>query len=307
MKYVLGIDSGGTKYLIKACGMDGQVLSIHIGQPAYHSRIGAEEAFRRIHQSIRACLKAFHGSPEDCRAITVGAAGLDVPGDEKDIEAIYRRLEGFDCPLQVVNDAQLAHHAVTGGVGVVVIAGTGSIAYGRDAAGRECRVGGWPPVIGGDEGSGTWIACQALAHFSRVLDGAEPPAALYDHLKTRLALQSGQDLMRVATEVEKRTFKDPGLSQWVNEAADAGDLAAGDILRRAGAITAELAKAVIRQLDFDPEAPFTVGAWGSAIVKSQRHFDAFTQSLLKAYPRVQTHVASCDAADAALQMALLNA
>ena len=69
-RYVLGVESGGTKYLIKACDLQGRVLASYIGPSAYHYRVGNDTAAQRIAANVSACLEAFGGRPEDCLAIT---------------------------------------------------------------------------------------------------------------------------------------------------------------------------------------------------------------------------------------------
>lgn len=302
MKYVLGVDSGGTKYLIKAADLSGHVLAEHIGQPASHYKAGVDEAYRRIADSVHSCLAAFGGRAENCAAITVGTTGMDAAEDEALIRGIYRRLEGFDCPIQVVNDAEVAHHAVTGGEGVVVIVGTGSIAYGRDSAGNTWRVGGWPPIIGGDEGSGTWLLCRALEHVSRVIDGRLEPTALSELLGERLNIHTPGQLIGVCQQIERGTFQNPGVGLWINQLANDGDALCCELLTRGGLQAADLVRGVVRKLSF-PEN-FVIGAWGSAIIKSAVQFGAFRQSLLRDYPAAKIRIADRDAADGAIDMAL---
>ena len=88
-----------------------------------------------------------------------------------------------------VNDAQVAQFAVTGGVGAVVIAGTGSIAFGCNEKGQTARCGGWPPCIFGDEGSGSWISMRALNHLSLLMDGRARPSILSRMLNEVLHLE----------------------------------------------------------------------------------------------------------------------
>lgn len=302
MKYVLGIDSGGTKYLVKAAALNGTVLAAYTGQPAAHYRIGTERAFVRIQDSINQCLNIFQADSRDCAAITVGTTGMDTPDDLAVLENIYRRLPGFDCPLQIVNDAVVAHHAATGGVGVVVIVGTGSIAYGRNIHGQTWRVGGWPPCIGGDEGSGTWLLCRALKHMSHVLDGRSEPTALSLRLQEALNLHTQKQLIEICQQIENATFSNPGVGLWINQLAEGGDSLCRDLLTAAGREAAGLAKAVISRLSF-PDS-MVVGVWGSAIVKSPIQFEAFRQEVQVAYPHAHIVIAHQDAADGAIAMAL---
>ena len=117
MKYVLGIDSGGTKYLVRACALDGEPLAVYTGLPAGHYRVEHAEVLRRVNESIDKCLACFDGLREDCACVVCGSTGLDSPQDQRVVDEIYGSLPGFVCPVICVNDAQVAQFAVTGGVG----------------------------------------------------------------------------------------------------------------------------------------------------------------------------------------------
>ena len=156
MKYVIGIDSGGTNYRIKASALDGTVLGYFVGNEANHYHNTKEEMMKRINSHFSSLLQSFDGKKEDCEYIVCGTTGLDSPQDGEFLEACYRSLEGFHCPVRVINDAELAHYTVTGGEGVLIISGTGSIAFASDKQGNHARSGGYLFTILGDEGSGSW-------------------------------------------------------------------------------------------------------------------------------------------------------
>ena len=137
MKYILGIDSGGTKYLVRACTPEGGVVAEYVGPPAPHYRLEREEVIKRVNANIDACLAKFGGSRKECVYLVCGTTGLDTDRDQQAVDDIYKGLSGFACPVLCVNDAQVAQFAVTGGVGAVVIAGTGSIAVGWNDI--DCR------------------------------------------------------------------------------------------------------------------------------------------------------------------------
>lgn len=306
MRYVLGIDSGGTKYLVKACDLDGVVVAEHTGEPAAHYRLPRDEVVARIDASIDRCLERFGGRREDCAWLVCGTTGIDADSDRDLVEGIYAGLVGFDCPMRFVNDAEVAHHAVTGGVGAVVIAGTGSVAFGRNAAGESARSGGWPICIFGDEGSGTWVSHQALHHMSLWFDQRVQTSALSEGLAQALGLERREDLMTVCIAIERMTWSDPGLASIVDDAARAGDPYALAILAEAARQTFELVDSVIRRLRLDAEPSFRVGAWGSAIVKSTHYFEAFKARLEARYANVEVLVADVDAATGACRMALAS-
>ena len=304
MKFVLGIDSGGTKYLVRAQDLDGKNLAKLQGPPAAHHHMTMEQATLRINENIDACLAKFHGKREDCVYLVCGTTGIDHPEDAEALTELYKGLQGFTCPMLCLNDAVVAHHAVSNGVGALVISGTGSIAYGRNANGEEVRCGGWPPVIFGDEGSGTWISMQALRHLSMVMDGRLDKTLLSEKIVEMLGITQGEELVRVCIEIEKKQWRNPGLAIVVDEAAEAGDPYATEILQEAARCTKAMAEHVIKSLRLDVEKEFIVGAWGSAIAKSPLHLAYFTREILADFPGAIVRVSHKDAAEGACSMAL---
>ncbi len=304
MRYVLGIDSGGTHFRVRACDLDGMPLGASIGDSAAHYRFAPAEVRRRIDAGIDACLRRFGGTRADCAAIVCGSTGIDSAGDRIVVEDLYRALAGFHCPIECVNDAEVALVAATGGTGVVVIAGTGSIAFGRNSAGETARSGGWPVCVLGDEGSGAWIARRALHHLTMWFDGRVATSALTLALQHTLAVQRREQLMQVCIAVEQLTWRDPGLAAVVDAAAEQGDDAAIAVLSDAAGQTFELADTVVRALRLHELPRFTAGAWGSAIVHSRLHLAGFTQRMTEAHPTAEVRVADVDAATGACQRAL---
>lgn len=304
MKYVLGIDSGGTKYLVRACTPAGDPVSEYLGPPAGHYRFEHEEVLRRVNASIDACLARFGGRRKDCVYLVCGTTGIDSERDQGVVEGIYNGLSGFSCPVLCVNDAQVAQFAVTGGVGAVVISGTGSIAFGCNAKGETARCGGWPPCIFGDEGSGTWVSTRALNHLSLLMDGRVQPSLLSDMLNDALHLEKREDLIGVCIDIEHMCWKNPGLTALVDRAAEQGDAYAVGILREAAGHTFALADAIVQKLGLAAMPRFRVGAWGSAIVKSPLHFRFFKERFEAKYDNVEVLIAQEDAAMGACRMAL---
>lgn len=303
MKYILGIDSGGTKYLVRACTPAGEPLGEYIGPPAPHYRLEHEEVLRRINANIDACLAEFGGCRKDCVYLACGTTGLDTERDQQVVDGIYGSLSGFACPVLCVNDAQVAQFAVTGGVGVVVIAGTGSIAFGCNEKGQTARCGGWPPCIFGDEGSGSWISMRALNHLSLLMDGRVAPSLLSERLNEVLHLECKEDLIGVCIDIEHMCWKNPGLTVIVDKAAEQGDPYAVEILREAARHTFLLGDAIVQQLHLADLPVFRVGAWGSAIVKSRLHFQFFRELFAAKYDHVEVLIATEDAAMGACRMA----
>lgn len=304
MKYVLGIDSGGTKFLVRACDLDGKTLGEYTGTACNHYYLPEEEVKVRINHHIDACLHTFGGRREDCAYLLCGTTGLDSPDDEVILDRLYGELSGFTCPVKCVNDAEVAHYAATGGVGVLVIAGTGSIAFGRNAAGEEARAGGWFFTLMGDEGSGAYKSKWALHYVSRWFDGVIDETPLIRMTREKLALNTRKDLLELSMKMGTAPWPDPGLSKIVDDAAAEGDPYARSILEDSARWCFEIADAVIQKLGMHKQARFRVGAWGSSIVKSPLHFASFKRLLEEKYDNVDVLIPDCDAATGAVRMAL---
>lgn len=170
---VIGIDAGGTKTeAVLADGL-GEVLARARRGGANLAAHGELAVEKTLHDVIDEVL----GDDRRPDVICLGIAGVDRPDDDAVIRGIMRRI-GARTRVLVTNDALIALVAGAGlGPGVVVIAGTGSIAYGRDAAGEAARAGGWGYILA-DEGSGFWIGRQALRAVVRAADGRGPATAL---------------------------------------------------------------------------------------------------------------------------------
>jgi glucosamine kinase len=170
--YYIGIDGGGTKTLC-AVGDESRTLATATSGPSNVLRVGEARAREALHQSVRQACAAAGITPAQVKNACIGAAGAARP---EVAETVRRALaEILPSPVQpsninVVGDMQIALEAAFGaGPGVVVIAGTGSIAYGRDAHGNTARAGGWGFAVS-DEGSAHWIGRAAAAALVRDMD-----------------------------------------------------------------------------------------------------------------------------------------
>src|SRR5439155_21403505 len=158
-------------------------------------------------------------------AVGLGIAGVDRPHDEAAIREILRRL-GHRETARVVNDAAIA--LVAGAperVGIVVLAGTGSIAYGADARGRTARSGGYGFLLA-DEGSGYWLGHQALRAAVRAADGRGPRSLLADLVFESLGVGSVAEMVPVVYEKGLPKFRIAAHAGLVQKASDRGDAVA---------------------------------------------------------------------------------
>lgn len=233
MKFVIGVDSGGTHYRIKACDLSGKCLGYTEGAPANHHYLNPEEMKLRIEGSLADCLGQFGGRIENLCMLVCGTTGIDSKEDYRRLMELYTGIGGSSCPVILMNDAELAHYTVTGGEGVLLISGTGSIVTGKNKNGKTARAGGWPLAILGDEGSGTWVTKMALRHVGRWLDEAVEKTVMTERICDLLGIREREDLIAMALESGINPANLPQLGKLVNEAAEEGDFYALEILTEA--------------------------------------------------------------------------
>src|SRR5437868_383238 len=251
MAFYLGIDAGGSK-TVCAVADEGAILGSFTVASCKIQQVGRETAERNLLAAIRGALLEAEIAGVDIRSSCVGISGISNPEVGELVKKTLRTVVAGE--VLAVGDHIIAHEAAfRGEAGVLVIAGTGSIAYGRNEKGRTARAGGEGPEIS-DEGSGFWIGREAV----RVLRTAALPTG-------------NADAMSVTALAE--------LFPKVVEASRAGDEGAADILQRAGGELAKLAARVIEQLWPNKDAKVRVAGAGGVLANSSEVRTALKTSL----------------------------
>jgi N-acetylglucosamine kinase-like BadF-type ATPase len=227
--HVLGIDVGGTKTVCLLATEDGRILGEGHGPGGNLLASGEEELERVVRHVIDA---AIDGRPIAIDAICLGVAGVDREDETRTVREVVARI-GYRSRIRVVNDALIALVAGVGDApGIVIIAGTGSIVYGRNAQNTTARAGGWGHIIG-DEGSGYWIGREALAAVVRASDGRGPSTQLTEAVIQHFELDDLVGLPRIVYDRVHPRMSVAGLGSVVQRARDMGDAVATEILDRA--------------------------------------------------------------------------
>lgn len=256
--YVLGIDAGGTKTVCLLADEHGRVLAESRSGGANLQAAGELEVEKVLHHVMEETLGARDVRPD---AICLGIAGVDRASDAAAVHGIMRRI-GFKSRIVVVNDALVALVAGAGEeAGVVIVAGTGSIAYGRDGLGRACRAGGWGYLLG-DEGGGFWIGRAALSAVVREFDGRGPATRLTELVLQEMKLATPGELIHAIYDRGLQRPLVAGLADVVHRAMLAGDAVASDILARAAGELAAAASSVVTRLQMRGDVFPTVLAGG---------------------------------------------
>jgi N-acetylglucosamine kinase-like BadF-type ATPase len=245
MSYVLGIDAGGTKTVCLLADDQGNVVAEARRGGANLQAAGELEVEKVLHQVMEEAIGDRSIAPS---AICLGIAGVDRPDDYAVVGAIMRRI-GYKARVIIVNDALVALEAgASGQPGVVVISGTGSISYGRNARGEAARSGGWGYVLG-DEGSGYWMGRAALRAVLRQADRRGPVTMLSELLLTHFDVDAPSELIHKVYNTVHRPTAIGALAQCVQSAFTQGDAVAIGILRTAADELESFALSVARRLE----------------------------------------------------------
>jgi len=246
MPLFLGVDGGQSSTTALVGDEAGRVLGSGTGGPCNH--VGAAEGRDKLARAVTASVAAACAQAQlDPRQIHFEAACFGMSGGPDDKESILSGILPAR-KLIVTHDALIALSGATAGEpGVVVIAGTGSIAFGRNAAGETARAGGWGFLFG-DEGGGFDIVRQAVRAALRFEEGWGPDTALHAVLMDATGAPDANEAMhRLYTDDWPRP-RVASLSKLVDGAAAEGDPVARDILANAAQQLAMLAITVRQQL-----------------------------------------------------------
>ena len=169
MEYVIGLDGGGSNTTLKAATLEQGIVFEAQGASCNLNAATAEQVRDNLHSLLRIFLREGYEVSE-CRGICLGASGAGDPQVQERLKGMLREIFPA-CPIQVAHDALTAlHGAFPDGIGIVIIAGTGSICYGQNVRRELVRTGGWGHGMG-DEGSAYDIARQILQAVMRSYDG----------------------------------------------------------------------------------------------------------------------------------------
>jgi N-acetylglucosamine kinase-like BadF-type ATPase len=292
----LGIDGGGSKTSC-AIGDETSLLGTGSAGPSNVVRVGEEQAREAIAAALRQACAVANVTPAEIQRTCVGAAGGGRPATAEALRRIISALVPGE--IEVVGDMVIAMEAASGsGPGVVVIAGTGSIAYGRNAGGQTARAGGWGFAVS-DEGSGYWIGRAAVAAALRAYDEGQTTVLLEGTMKS-WGVTTREQMIMAANASPPPDFA--GLLPVVLAAVEADDPVAHDILAQAGAELASLGKIVIGRI-FGEGERVPVAMSGGVFRNSALVRQVFYNNLRSRFPDVVVNANVVDPVRGALERA----
>lgn len=231
MKYLIGMDGGGTKTKCILTDLDLTPVFETTGGPSNFLMLGNEKVSETILELIKQCAENQNISFDDIEAIVLGTTGGGRRSDAESLEiSILEAAKSKNLTLKklrVESDARIAlEGAFSGKPGSILIAGTGSIMFGKDAKAEIHRVGGFGRFLG-DEGSGYRIGQRGLNAVAKDFDGRGNKTLMTQLVLDKFSITSPEDLI---TEIYRNNFDIASAAPIVIEAAEKNDKEAVKII-----------------------------------------------------------------------------
>lgn len=294
---IAGIDAGGSKTeCIIIDSEESKIITRAQTGAANYQVVGLEAACREIKLALEQAKK--RAGISRLKAVGIGLAGA---GRSEDLVRIKREMEKIMNSRNFFfsSDAHIALLGATGGsAGAVLIAGTGSIAYGLKENGDEIRCGGWGPIIG-DEGSGFWIGLAAVKKAVRAEDIRAEKTELKNLILEHFNFRKLEELIPFIYQQQLPRQKIAALAPAVFDLAQNGDEAALKICQEAAAELALLAHSALLKLDYQKDKIAAAGG----LIKSSYFYQLLKEKLRENY-ELEIYKAKKSAAYGAVFLAL---
>lgn len=267
MKYVIGIDGGGTKTLAYLGNLKGEIIATTSSGPSNYHSIGINRTKQSLTQIVKTLCEYKDINIEDLEIVSLGLAGVDRPDDKEIVTKIIESIVPKS-KIMLHNDVVSELVGANGkGYGIITISGTGSISYGIDSKGKSVRSGGWGHIVG-DEGSGYDIGRKALVSILRAYDKRDKETVLTEKVLDFLNLKSVNDIIGYVYNKDITREHIAKIAPIVLSGANENDIASKNILNEAVDSLVEITETVINQLEFENTISLT---YGGGILKKNKY------------------------------------
>ncbi len=299
MKYILAIDSGATKSEVLLYPLSHNEAATSKAKLYKYpfinlNLLGFDESVKRLKKIVKDMAK--QAGKSSITAIAAGISGARYEKDRKKIASALKKASGIKI-VSILPDTETAIAAAfepgRRNCGIL-IAGTGSILYYRDSSGNIQRIGGWGRHIG-DEGSGYWIAREALYLVTKHYDGRLKADMLAKVFESEYGINSGN----IIKHVYHNGFEISKLTKHVFRCAEKGDKASHDIIRNA---------ADVLLTHFIPlgRKKFTIAMTGSLLAEEKLLAAELKKAARKQYPNITLVKPEFSPVWGAVKIAMLN-
>lgn len=300
MDYVIGIDGGGTKTLLKIADLQGTTITAAVGGSCNINSSAIGDIAGMLRKILSDTTETSGLKQADCLSICIGTAGAGRVTEQKKFEEIFREA-GYRCTLVVTDDARTVLRVGVGHEGIIIISGTGSICMGC-RNGKVARAGGWGHIIG-DEGSSYAAAIRVFRAVMQAYDGRGPQTVLSHLLAEKYHIGSEEQLVPIIYRqgIDKKELA--CVSELLKPACEAGDTVARSILYETARELLIHVDAVSRALGLSGHACRLVTSGG--LINCNRFFrEQFLSLAGGLFPLMHIEKLSGDSADGAVLLAL---
>jgi N-acetylglucosamine kinase-like BadF-type ATPase len=301
--YFLGFDGGGTKTDCVLADSNGKILARAVAGPSNPLRSGYTKAWFSLSEAADVVLSREKLCAENILGICAGLGGAGRSDVIRRATAFFQR--GYpNAKVRVTTDLEIAFEAAFGlGEGILLLGGTGSAAFGRDAGGRIVRAGGRGPWFS-DEGSAFDIGRRAFAAVVLADEHRGPATGLSGRILNSQEASDWNQLLDQVAKSPDSVF--PKTFPLVAELADAGDAVCREILAKAALALASLAAAVAKEMGAG-KREISIAKVGGIFGRSKYFDGKIEEELRKAVPNHRTVRLETGPAEAAARMAIRNA
>jgi len=300
VKFYAGLDFGGTSGRMRLADEQGQVIGTYIGEGCSLNTDGMEKGGRRYRALMEDALQKEGLHAQDCLGLCAAASGVDSP---EYMEGCCQILVDLGFPRDrviVVNDCEIFLYDLPVPA-LVLVAGTGSICFGRDREGNVVRTGGWNHILS-DEGSGFDLGLEVCRQVGDYLDGRTGDGVLYELFHEQTGIS---ELMALNDFVNACLFEKDRIGQMAmllepaldRKSVDAERILGNNVERLKGLVEDTYLKIANRS------GRITIMLWGSVLMKNKRIQERLSQEILTVIPECEIVLAQKEAVDIAVEAA----
>ncbi|MTI71234.1 MAG: hypothetical protein FH751_13370 [Firmicutes bacterium] len=298
MRYIIGIDGGGTKTLGYIANLKGSILGYHLSGPSNYHSVGKTNAKKALEDVINSLCDDNDIKLKDVEIISLGLAGVDRKEDKNVVMDILKSIN-HSSTILINNDAKTSLVGANGSIeGVITICGTGSISLGINSTGELIRAGGWGHIIG-DEGSGYDIGKKALIAVAKACDKRGEETLLTEAIKKHLKIKKTDEIISYVYNNTNSKEKIAQLAPIVIKCFEANDEVSKQIIENAVWDLIQITETVINQL-FNKNEKITISLAGGIFNNVSVIRDTFERKLKKRFSNLHIQAPLFDSGIGAL-------
>lgn len=276
MSYVIGIDSGGTHIIGQALSITGDVLHKEESGPG-NIFLNYDRTIINLTDVICRLLEKMQ--PQVCEYMVIGIAGIETTGTASQVAHLFS--QKFQLPIKIISDAQLALlNGLEGYDGTLVIAGTGSVIYGRQNQ-QLLRYGGWGFLLG-DTGSAYKIT-EAAVKRALYLQDSKNQNDFSQFIQKLFQAKSLTEVVQSYYRLDRTSIA--ALSKKIGEKAAAGSIEATEIITEQATALADEVLGLLKH--YQEPYPKRVALSGSVLINNESYRNTLTTILRDNYPELQ--------------------